>query len=170
MAFVCLKVESPLGEITLCDDGKALCGVWFEGQKYFGMPLSKNESLDTFAKTNVLTQASLWLDSYFAGNNPSVSELSLAFYGSEFQKAVWEELLAIPYGSTATYGEIAKAVEAKTNKRVSSIAVGGAVGHNPISIIVPCHRVLGSNGKLTGYAGGLERKFWLLNHEAALSS
>lgn len=170
MAFLCMKYESLLGLITLCEDGKALCGVWFEGQKYFGMPFAKSESLDTFGESDILLSASQWLDAYFEGKNPSVSHVPLAFYGSEFQKAVWNELVAIPYGKTVTYGDIAKAVEAKTNKRVASIAVGGAVGHNPISIIVPCHRVLGSNGKLTGYAGGLKRKSWLLNHEAALSS
>ena len=165
MSYTCMKYDSPVGELTLCDDGEGICGLWLEGQKYFGMPIAKEANLETFAETPLLLKAQTWLDDYFAGKNPSLDELPLTPHGSDFQKAVWRELVAIPYGQTSTYGQIAKNLEAKTGKRVASIAVGGAVGHNPVSIIVPCHRVVGASGSLTGYAGGLDRKTWLLKHE-----
>ncbi|MCI9156887.1 MAG: methylated-DNA--[protein]-cysteine S-methyltransferase, partial [Lawsonibacter sp.] len=108
----------------------------------------------------------LWLDRYFAGERPAISELPLAPIGSEFRKEVWQVLCEIPYGETTTYGEISQKIAARRGlERMSAQAVGGAVGHNPISIIVPCHRVVGSNGSLTGYAGGLQKKIKLLTHE-----
>lgn len=113
-----------------------------------------------------LTQAVTWLDAYFAGEKPSSKDLPINPKGTAFQKLVWNELLKIPYGKTTTYGQIAAKLAQQLGKpRMSAQAVGGAVGRNPISIIVPCHRVLGANGALTGYAGGVERKKWLLAHE-----
>ena len=114
----------------------------------------------------ILQQAGRWLDRYFAGERPAVNELPLAPVGSDFRQEVWKILCEIPYGQTTTYGEIAQKLSARLGReRMSARAVGGAVGHNPISIIIPCHRVVGSNGRLTGYAGGLERKIKLLTHE-----
>lgn len=156
--------ESPVGELTLASDGKDLCGLWLEGQKYHGAtipePMHKDDGAEPFG------QARAWLDSYFAGNNPDPATLPLAPIGSEFQKLVWQLLLEIPYGGLSTYGDLAKEVAVRRNgKRTAALAVGGAVGHNPISIIIPCHRVVGADGSLTGYAGGLGKKTWLLEHE-----
>ncbi|MCQ2383121.1 MAG: methylated-DNA--[protein]-cysteine S-methyltransferase [Clostridia bacterium] len=139
-------------------------GAWIEGQKYF---FNKIEQKDLVCKENEeLRKAKAWLDDYFAGKKPELTRLKLAPKGSEFAMAVWKVLREIPYGETTTYGEIAKKIaEQKGLKRMSAQAVGGAVGHNPISIIVPCHRVVGSNGSLTGYAGGIEIKAKLLAHE-----
>ena len=146
------RYSSPLGAITIASDGENLIGLWLEGQKYFGSTVSEN-----------LIE---WLDRYFAGEKPKISELQLAPNGGEFRKLVWDILCEIPYGETITYGEIAKKVAFKMNKKsMSSQAVGGAVGHNPISIIIPCHRVMGTNGNLTGYAGGIDKKIKLLEHE-----
>ncbi len=158
------KYDSPLGLITLAGEGEALTGLWFEGQKYFAQGLGngwKEKELPVFK------QARRWLDIYFGGQAPSFTP-PLSPQGSFFRKAVWQILLRIPYGSTVTYGEIARMLE-KENAfpRVSARAVGGAVGHNPISLIIPCHRVLGSDGSLTGYGGGLERKAALLRLEGA---
>lgn len=155
---------SPLGLLTLASDGEHLLGLWIEGQKYFGAPLdcaiSPGESLPVFAL------AKDWLDRYFAGKKPEISQLPLAPSGSDFRQEVWKLLCEIPYGELTTYGEIAKKMAAKRNlPGMSAQAVGGAVGHNPISIIIPCHRVVGSTGSLTGYAGGIEKKRWLLSHE-----
>jgi methylated-DNA-[protein]-cysteine S-methyltransferase len=120
----------------------------------------KKSDLPIFANTKD------WLDRYFAGQKPSISDLPLAPGGGAFRTAVWNILCEIPYGTVTTYGEMAKRVAARLNKpRMSSQAVGGAVGHNPISIIIPCHRVVGSNGSLTGYAGGIDKKIRLLEHE-----
>lgn len=165
MQYTCAIYQSPIGALTLCDNGAGLCGLWLEGQRYFGMPIAKGTELNTYGTTPTLKKACTWLDEYFAGKAPSPTDLPLAPEGSDFQKAVWKELLAIPYGKTTTYGTIAKSLAVKIGRRVASIAVGGAVGHNPISVIVPCHRVVGANGSLTGYAGGLDRKIWLLKHE-----
>ena len=168
MPYTCMKYDSPVGELTVCDDGAGICGLWLEGQKYFGMPLAKGaapDAPDAFGETESLAAAKAWLDDYFAGKNPPIDGLTLNPHGSDFQKAVWRELVAIPFGQTTTYGSIAKSLGAKTGRRVASIAVGGAVGHNPVSIIIPCHRVVGASGSLTGYAGGLDRKTWLLGHE-----
>lgn len=157
--------SSPIGEITLASDRDNLIGLWIEGQKYFAGSIAKEEvtekeNLEVFAKTKE------WLNEYFTGKNPSIAQLSLAPGGSEFKKAVLDILCEIPYGETMTYGEIAKKTAEKTGKEsMSSQAVGGAVGHNPISIIIPCHRVVGSNGSLTGYAGGIDKKIKLLEIE-----
>ena len=157
---------SPIGKITLAATDEGIIGAWIEGQKYF---FNKIEQKDLVCQENEeLRKAKAWLDDYFAGKKPELTSLKLAPKGSEFAMAVWKVLREIPYGETTTYGEIAKKIaEQKGLKRMSAQAVGGAVGHNPISIIVPCHRVVGSNGSLTGYAGGIELKAKLLAHEEA---
>ena len=153
---------SPLGGITLASCGEALSGLWFDGQKHFAATLGgapEEKPLPVFEQT------ARWLDAYFAGR---ISDFTppLRLKGTTFQKAVWELLLTIPYGETRSYGELAaQLAEAYGLSRVSARAVGAAVGRNPISIIVPCHRVLGANGRLTGYAGGLARKRALLELE-----
>ena len=155
---------SPLGRVKLAADGEALIGLWLEGQKYFGGKV-KEEFVEN-RSLPVLENAKDWLDRYFAGKKPEISELPLAPMGSAFQRGVWELLCEIPYGQVTTYGEIAKKMAARMGKSsMSGQAVGGAVGHNPISINIPCHRVVGANGSLTGYAGGIEKKVKLLEHE-----
>ena len=159
---------SPVGKITLaCDsDGRNIVGLWIEGQKYFGK--SVPETILQDHDMPVFSIAKQWLDRYFAGENPSISELSLAPIGGEFRQTVWKLLCEIPYGEITTYGEIAKRVAERLGKEnMSSQAVGGAVGHNPISIMIPCHRVVGTNGSLTGYAGGISIKKKLLELEGA---
>ena len=150
---------SPIGGITLASDGKALVGLWFDGQKYFADVLDpvheERQDLEIFAETR------RWLDIYFCGENPDFLP-NIALRGSGFRKAVWRKLLEIPYGQTTTYGVLARSMHCK-----SAQAVGGAVGHNPLSLIVPCHRVVGTGGKLTGYAGGIDKKEWLLHMEGA---
>lgn len=157
---------SPLGPMTLaCDQsGNKLLGLWLEGQKYYGGTIPEEmvqrEELPVFAQT------ALWLDRYFAGQRPAIEELPLAPIGGAFRQAVWAILCDIPYGETTTYGCIAKQMaESMGKKSMSAQAVGGAVGHNPISVIIPCHRVVGINGSLTGYAGGIDKKRWLLDFE-----
>jgi methylated-DNA-[protein]-cysteine S-methyltransferase len=162
--FYSTTYSSPMGKITLACDGANLAGLWFEGQKYFGASIpekmTKNDDIPIF------TAAKNWLDRYFAGEKPAISELSLAPIGSEFRQKVWKMLCEIPYGEVATYSGIAKKMAVKMKKEsMSSQAVGGAVGHNPISIIIPCHRVVGANGSLTGYAGGIDKKIKLLELE-----
>lgn len=157
---------SPVGKYTLASNGNSLVGVWLEGQKYHSsnMPdtLTEREDIPVFCTVRT------WLDRYFAGEEPEISEISLAPVGGEFRQLVWGILCDIPYGKVITYGEIAKKIAVKTGKkRMSSQAVGGAIGHNPISIIIPCHRVIGSNGSLTGYAGGILTKVKLLELEGA---
>lgn len=155
---------SPVGLITLACDGDNIVGVWNQGQKYHGAAISA----EMIEKDDmpVFDAAKKWLDRYFAGRKPAASELPLAPIGGEFRKSVWTILCEIPYGEIITYGDIAKKVAAKMNREtMSSQAVGGAVGHNPISIIIPCHRVVGANGSLTGYAGGLKTKVKLLELE-----
>ncbi|MEK4300227.1 methylated-DNA--[protein]-cysteine S-methyltransferase [Oceanobacillus sp. FSL W8-0428] len=157
---------SPVGAITLACDGNTIVGLWNEGQKYYGasIPAEMNIKDDI----PVFEAAKKWLDQYFMGKNPAISELPLSPIGGEFRQIVWDILCEIPYGEVITYGEIAKKAAAKMNKKtMSSQAVGGAVGHNPISIIIPCHRVVGTNGSLTGYAGGLATKVKLLELEGA---
>lgn len=150
---------SPLGDITLSSDGEALTGLWFDGQKYFADTISGDTSEKNLP---VFDTAKRWLDLYFKGNAPDfIPPLNLR--GSGFRKAVWDILLTIPFGQTMTYGQIA----ARFSSRMSAQAVGGAVGHNPVAIIVPCHRVLGANGNLTGYAAGLDKKIKLLELEKA---
>lgn len=155
--------ESPLGMICMAADENGLKGVWFEKQKYFASGIEKNETKEQTSP--VLEQTKEWLKLYFSGKNPEFLP-ALSPDGSEFRKAVWKILLTIPYGKTMTYGEIAKKIAAQTGKeKMSAQAVGGAVGHNPISILIPCHRVVGTNGSLTGYAGGIEKKTALLKLE-----
>lgn len=155
---------SPMGEILLAADDHGLTGLWFEGQKYFASGLEKEREE---RKLPVFDRAEKWLGLYFSGEEPDV-QLPLHLMGTEFQKQVWEILLTIPYGRTMTYGEIAGRLAAQKGlPRMSAQAVGGAVGRNRISIIVPCHRVVGADGSLTGYAGGLDRKAGLLKLERA---
>lgn len=177
---------SSLGTITMVSDGEALTGLWIEGQKYAQAALGdtyreiqegvgetryKDVKRDAFDVANkdrdlqIFKDTTRWLDIYFSGKNPDFMP-PLKLNGTEFQKEVWEILLAIPYGTTRTYGDIAAQIAKKRNlSRMSAQAVGQAVGHNPISIIVPCHRVVGSNGNLTGYAGGIDKKVKLLELE-----
>lgn len=155
--------DSPLGILYLAADEEALKGVWFEGQKYFASELKENGTEEK--ETPVLKRTREWLDLYFAGKDPKFLP-PLAPDGSEFRKEVWKLLLTIPYGKTMTYGEIGRKIAEMTGKKhMSAQAVGGAVGHNPISILIPCHRVVGTNGSLTGYAGGIEKKIGLLKLE-----
>lgn len=154
--------QSPLGGILLAADDTGLTGLWFEGQKYFALYLDKEHEEKEIPLFN---EAKHWLDIYFFGNEPDFT-LPLHFTGTEFQNEVWEILYSIPYGKTMTYGEIAGQIAARLGiSHMSAQAVGGAVGHNEISIIVPCHRVVGANGSLTGYAGGIEKKIALLELE-----
>ena len=156
------KVASPLGEITLRSDGEALTGLWFADDKHYG---AKDIDGEVLADLDVFMQAEAWLAEYFAGREPKVS-VPLKLQGSEFQIQVWRLLLDIPYGRLVTYGDIAKKIAAQKGvARMSAQAVGGAVGHNPLCIIVPCHRVVGANGSLTGYGGGMWRKVRLLELE-----
>ena len=152
---------SPFGPITLASDGTSLVGLWFDGQKYFAATLEdahRQKSLPVFE------EARRWLDLYFSGKEPGFLP-PLAPKATPFRKKVWDILLSIPYGQTMTYGEIAKTIAREQSSRMSAQAVGGAVGHNPISIIVPCHRVVGTNGSLTGYADGIDKKVQLLTLE-----
>lgn len=155
---------SPIGDILLASQNNELIGLWFKGQKYYMNYLK--EEIEEKNDEETLMKAKKWLDRYFKGEKPSIKELSLNPDGSEFRKKVWQILCEIPYGQTLTYKEIALKL-AKENglNSMSAQAVGSAVGHNPISIITPCHRVIGSNGKLTGYAGGLDKKEYLLKLE-----
>ena len=156
--------DSPMGEILLASKEGALIGLWFTDQKYFLGSLK--EPMEQKSDEPVLHDVQNWLDRYFAGEKPDISELHLAPEGSAFRSAIWDILCQIPYGETMTYGEISKQVAAQFGKEhMSAQAVGGAVGHNPISVIIPCHRVVGASGSLTGYAGGINRKIRLLAHE-----
>lgn len=155
---------SPLGGILLAADEEGLVGLWFEGQKYFAahMDAQTDETC-----TPIIRKAVLWLDAYFEGKTPDFTP-PLHPSGTQFQLAVWKLLLSIPYGETTTYGALAARLAAQMGREsMSAQAVGGAVGHNPVSIIIPCHRVVGTGGSLTGYAGGVERKRRLLELERA---
>lgn len=156
--------NSLLGGITLGSDGESLIGLWFDGQKYFEDALDRQhqiKELPIFAETKE------WLDIYFAGSIPDFTP-KLLMKCTEFRKVVWNIMLQIPYGCTMTYGEIAHAVAKERGlNKMSAQAVGGAVGHNSISLIIPCHRVVGTNGSLTGYAGGIDKKVQLLTLEKA---
>ena len=146
----------------MASDGTALTGLWFDGQKYFAEGLTETAAAKNLP---VFDETVHWLDIYFGGRRPDFTP-PLNFIGTKFQKEVWEILLTIPYGKTISYGEIAKRIaERRGAEYLSAQAVGGAVGHNRISVIVPCHRVVGSNGSLTGYAGGIDKKIKLLELE-----
>lgn len=154
--------ESPFGMMVIACDGeeKHIVGAWFEGQKYFLGTLPELPEIKEGIL--VLQRAKDWLDAYFAGENPAITEIPLAPAGGPFRQEVWKMLCEIPYGSVTTYGELARKMG---RKNMSAQAVGGAVAHNPISVIIPCHRVVGTDGSLTGYAGGIDKKIKLLTHE-----
>ena len=154
--------DSPLGAILLAADETGLTGLWFDGQKFFArdLPAERVEQ-----NTPALSEVKRWLDIYFTGKEPDFMP-PLHPIGSAFRRSVWDILLRIPYGQTTTYGEIARQLaEKQGHPRIAAQAVGGAVGHNKISIIIPCHRVVGTNGSLTGYAGGIDKKVKLLEWE-----
>ena len=161
MQYIC-KYQSPLGKITIAADKDGLKGLWFDGQKYFANTLSiqhEEKMLPVFEQTRE------WLDYYFRGKNPDFIP-PIHLQGSPFRLSVWKILQQIPYGKTITYGDIATQIaRQQKTQTMSAQAVGGAVGHNPVSIIIPCHRVIGSNGSLTGYAGGISKKIQLLTLE-----
>ena len=151
--------DSPLGGVTIASDGKALIGLWLDGQKYFANGMDKDirgKNLPVFEQTDQ------WLNIYFSGKEPGFTP-PLNMKTTPFRKEVWEILLTIPFGRTMTYGEVADRIARQNGlSRMSAQAVGQAVGHNAISLIIPCHRVVGANGSLTGYAGGIEKKVKLL--------
>ena len=156
--------ESKIGLLYLISDGKSLIGCYLEGQKYFPNNIDNyylNEEL------SILVKSKDWLEKYFNGENPSIDEITLNYIGTEFRKTVWEILKDISYGELVTYKHIAeKIAKTKGLETMSAQAVGGAVGHNPLLIFIPCHRVIGVDGSLTGYAAGLENKRFLLNLES----
>ena len=155
--------DSPIGQMLLRQDGDALTGLWLEGQKYYPVEFPTDAHWED---TPLLEQTKDWLNQYFAGQRPQISQLPLNPRGTDFQRLVWKQLCRIPYGQTVTYGWIARQLaEQEGRARMSAQAVGGAVGHNEISIIIPCHRVVGTSGSLTGYAGGMDRKIALLKTE-----
>ena len=159
------EYKSPLGKITICcDEQENIVGVWFSGQKHFGDTIN----IKTIKKDNlkIFNITKKWLDKYFKGKKPNIKDIPLKLTGTEFRQQVWKILCKIPYGKTITYGDIAKQI-AKQNgiTKMSAQAIGGAVGHNPIAIIIPCHRVVGKNGSLTGYAAGTDKKKKLLELE-----
>ncbi len=156
--------KSPLGDILLSADDTGLTGLWFYGQKYFALSLDKEHEEN---ELEIFRTAKKWLDIYFSGREPDFN-VPLHLIGTSFRKDVWEILRSVPYGSTVTYGEVARRLAQKRGlSHMSAQAAGNAVGHNPISIIVPCHRIIGANGNLTGYAGGIDKKIQLLKLESA---
>ena len=152
------QYHSPIGVLTIASNGGSITGLWFEGQAHFAA--GHRDPLD-MPELPIFHTVQQWLDRYFNGEVPSILDLPLLPEGTAFQQKIWEILTHIPYGQTMTYGQIAKMI----GPTMSAQAIGSAVGRNPISILIPCHRVLGSGMKLTGYAGGIERKRWLLRHE-----
>jgi len=153
---------SPVGNLTIASDGESITGLWLQDQKYFAATLGNTTSEK---KLEIFGHARAWLDAYFRRCAPTV-DFPLAPKGSDFRRAVWKLLLEIPYGETTSYGALAQTLAQKPGaESMSAQAVGGAVGHNPISIIIPCHRVVGKNGSLTGYAGGIDKKIFLLELE-----
>ena len=157
------EIKTPVGILTVSSDGQNISGLWIEGQKYFAKTLGKDVLEQNLP---IFDTARKWLDIYFSGKEPDFVPLLMP-NGSFFQKSVWNYLCKIPYGKTTSYGELAKQFAERENEgnRTSARAVGGAVGHNPISILIPCHRVIGKNGNLTGYAGGIDTKIKLLKLE-----
>ena len=158
-----LRYASPIGLLLVAEKDSSLIGLWIEGQKYF--PTSRS-GWEEKPNAPALMAVARWLDAYFAGKAPSISALPLRPEGSLFRQAVWKLLCDIPYGQVTTYGQLAQRLAAQRGvPHLSAQAVGGAVGHNPLSILIPCHRVVGADGSLTGYAGGIERKIALLTLE-----
>jgi methylated-DNA-[protein]-cysteine S-methyltransferase len=156
------KIKSPVGTLAVSSDGKNISGLWIEGQKYFARTLGEEVLKQDLP---VFEELRKWLDRYFSGKEPDFMP-PLMPRGNAFQKSVWEELYNIPYGQTITYGELAEQFALRNGgKHTSARAVGGAVGRNPISILIPCHRVIGKNGSPTGYAGGVDKKIKLLQLE-----
>lgn len=152
------KYKSPIGEIIIALEGNDLCGLWFSGQKHF---LARYKCAMRFVSDNEnILKVKSWLDDYFSGNNPDISKLKIRLDGTNFEKRVWEILKSIPYGKVVTYKDIATSLNTKAYQ-----AIGGAVSRNPISIIIPCHRVVGTNNKITGYDGGIDKKLKLLELE-----
>lgn len=163
------QYASPVGTLTLCAREDSLVGLWLEGQRYFGASLPERarpeDGLPLFA------QVKDWLDRYFAGERPEASELPLSPMGTPFRQEVWKLLQKIPYGQVITYGQLSRQTAGALGRpSMSARAVGNAAGHNPISILIPCHRLVGADGSLTGYAGGVDKKRWLLTHEGACLS
>ena len=159
--------NSPIGKLLLASKENKLIGLWIEGQKYYSSGIEEEFTKNDDEK--ILIETKKWLNRYFNGEKPCPNELDLAPIGSKFRKNVWDILCKIPYGKVITYNDIAKEIAKKMKiNKMSAQAVGGAVGHNPISIIIPCHRVIGTNGSLTGYAGGLDKKEYLLKLENAI--
>lgn len=156
--------KSPIGRILIMTDGSALLGLWLEGQKYYGAGYDLEQAQQE--ETEVSQCIVAWLDAYFKGENPPTDEILLTPQVTEFRSKVLAVLQKIPYGQTATYSDVLRELQAEYGKIGSARAVGGAIGHNPISILIPCHRIVGSDGELTGYAGGLDKKAYLLKLEA----
>lgn len=166
MEYTC-EYASPIGRLLLSCDSSGLTGVWFEGQRYFARTLGTHVDAPEHP---ILQQACRWLDAYFQNDTPAPLP-PLHPRGTEFQRVVWQFLLQIPLGHTTTYGQLSEQVKKHLGKaHMSAQAIGSAVGHNPLSILIPCHRVLGADGSLTGYAGGLERKEALLSLEKITAS
>jgi len=159
--YVKMLYKSPIGPLSLVADDHYLFGIWIEEESDFEKGLSEND-VTVVESHPILNQITSYLETFFKGQDQDLSEMPLAPVGSDFEKRVWNYLRGIPFGQTVTYGQIAKDLQV-----ASAQAVGGAVGRNPWSILVPCHRVLGAGGRLTGYAWGLEKKAWLLRHEGA---
>ena len=153
--------DSPVGQLTLVSNGSQLTGLYVDGQRYFPDLSMVVKKMDL----PLFNDVSRWLDDYFAGKKPSVQSVPLLLQGTAFRMKVWELLQTIPYGETTTYGELARKLNESEGMKTCARAVGNAVGHNPISIIIPCHRVVGADGGLTGYAGGLDVKRKLLELE-----
>ncbi len=154
--------QSPLGGVTMASDGETLTGLWFDGQKYFAAGL---EDVLEEKRLPVFEETLHWLDVYFSGRSPGFLP-ALNPRGTAFQKAVWGVLASIPYGSTTTYGQIARQLKEKIKRPgILARAVGSAVSRNPVSLLIPCHRVIGADGRLHGYAGGTDKKLWLLKME-----
>ncbi len=156
------EYESPVGILTLVSNDHAVCGLWFETHRYMYQTLGcepvRNDS------NPILKELASWLDAYFANKRPAIGDLSLEPSGSDFRQEVWHALCKIPYGETLTYGELSEEIK-RIRGKASPRCIGGAVGHNPIGIVVPCHRVVGANGSLTGFGGGIDKKVALLSHE-----
>ena len=165
MIYTC-KINTPVAPLTASAENNKLTGLWFKGQKYYPV---KTDTWVNEPDYPIFKELKLWIKKYFEGKNPSVKDIKLEPHGTAFQKEVWKILLKIPYGTTITYGEIAKQIACKKGLlSMSTQAVGGAVGHNPISILIPCHRVIGAAGSLTGYAGGIDKKEALLRLEKVI--